>query len=74
MVSRENVSFDFADSKIPIPLGFDSNDFHFRSKAQVEMALFAARYAGCLLLFVLGLRAPGLITPHNYSNMNEHDV
>ncbi|XP_022195861.2 ATP-binding cassette sub-family B member 6, mitochondrial [Nilaparvata lugens] len=38
---------------------------------KIEMALFVGRYVTCLLLFVLGLRAPG-ITTRDYFNAHEY--
>lgn len=35
------------------------------------MALFITRYVCCLLAFVLGLRAPGIMTSRDYFNLNQ---
>lgn len=35
------------------------------------MALFITRYLCCLLIFVLGLRAPGIMTSRDYFNLNQ---
>lgn len=37
---------------------------------KVEMGLFVTRYISCLLLFGLGLRAPGITTSRDYMNLN----
>lgn len=37
---------------------------------KVEMGLFITRYISCLLLFGLGLRAPGITTSRDYMNLN----
>ncbi|XP_075221420.1 ABC transporter ATP-binding protein/permease Hmt-1 [Lycorma delicatula] len=45
--------------------------FHPRTLSdKVEMGLFVARYVCCLLMFGLGLRAPG-ITTRDYFNIND---
>lgn len=37
--------------------------FNFTTlKDKVEMSLFVARYISCLFIFVLGLKAPGILT------------
>lgn len=37
--------------------------FHFQTyKDKTEMSLFVARYISCLFIFVLGLKAPGILT------------
>lgn len=56
--------------------------FHLGSnKDKIEMTLFAVRYAACLLIFVLGLKAPGIVThlDTDYTNLvngqdNSNDV
>lgn len=37
---------------------------------KVQMALFVIKYVTSLLVFVLGLKAPGIITPRDYLNLN----
>ncbi|XP_074036436.1 ABC transporter ATP-binding protein/permease Hmt-1 isoform X1 [Leptinotarsa decemlineata] len=38
---------------------------------QIEMALFVLRYITCLLIFLLGLKAPGIIQNVDYFNLND---
>lgn len=38
---------------------------------KIEMGLFTTRYLLSLILFVLGLRAPGLPTTRDYLNLNQ---
>ncbi|KAK7590115.1 hypothetical protein V9T40_001728 [Parthenolecanium corni] len=46
--------------------------FHMKTTpAKIEMALFITRYVCCLLAFVLGLRAPGIMTSRDYFNLNQ---
>ena len=39
------------------------------SKDKLEMAFFVARYISGLFIFILGLKAPGIVTPYD----TEHD-
>ncbi|KAJ1522945.1 hypothetical protein ONE63_002084 [Megalurothrips usitatus] len=44
--------------------------FHLTSLTdKIEMALFVLRYVSCLIVFVLGLRAPGIMTAQDYFNI-----
>lgn len=47
-----------------------------RSKDKIEMSLFIMRYISCLLIFMLGLKAPGLsgLDYQNLPESNEEDV
>ncbi|XP_066149342.1 ATP-binding cassette sub-family B member 6 isoform X2 [Euwallacea fornicatus] len=38
---------------------------------KVEMSFFIVRYVACLVLFVLGLKAPGIIQNIDYFNLND---
>lgn len=38
---------------------------------QIEMALFVARYITCLIIFVLGLKAPGIMQNVDYFGLND---
>ncbi|XP_069668711.1 ATP-binding cassette sub-family B member 6 isoform X2 [Periplaneta americana] len=37
---------------------------------QVEMGVFVTRFVSCVILFVLGLRAPGIMTNRDYFDLN----
>jgi len=40
---------------------------------EIEMGVFVARFVSCVILFVLGLRAPGIMTTRDYFNLsNSH--
>lgn len=44
-------------------------------KDKVEMGLFVARYTSCLLIFVLGLKAPGIASHRNDDYIHlEHET
>lgn len=44
-------------------------------KDKIEMTLFVLRYVSCLLIFILGLKAPGTIRfDDDYNNLNENQV
>jgi hypothetical protein len=42
------------------------------------MGVFVTRFVSCVILFVLGLRAPGIMTTRDYLNLNnsstEHNI
>lgn len=38
---------------------------------QVEMAFFILRYISCLVIFLLGLKAPGIMQNSDYFNLND---
>uniref|UniRef100_A0A0U9HU18 ATP-binding cassette sub-family B member 6 n=1 Tax=Chrysomela populi TaxID=154003 RepID=A0A0U9HU18_CHRPP len=38
---------------------------------QIEMALFVLRYATCLMIFLLGLKAPGIMQNIDYFSLND---
>ncbi|KAF2900621.1 hypothetical protein ILUMI_05560 [Ignelater luminosus] len=38
---------------------------------QIEMALFVLRYISCLMIFVLGLKAPGIMQNVDYFSLND---
>lgn len=44
----------------------------FSTKDRVEMGFFVTRYVSCLLIFVLGLKAPGLVS--YYQDDEQHLV
>ncbi|XP_063219275.1 ATP-binding cassette sub-family B member 6 [Bacillus rossius redtenbacheri] len=45
--------------------------FHLKTLSdKVDMAIFVIRYISCLIVFVLGLRAPGIMTTRDYFNLN----
>jgi len=48
--------------------------FHLRTLTdEIEMGVFVARFVSCVILFVLGLRAPGIMTTRDYINLsNSH--
>lgn len=48
--------------------------FSFRLKDQVEMALFVLRYISCLAIFLLGLRAPGIMQNEDYFSLNDSNT
>ncbi|KAJ9597259.1 hypothetical protein L9F63_011895, partial [Diploptera punctata] len=37
---------------------------------QLEMGIFVTRFISCILIFVLGLRAPGIMTTRDYFNLS----
>lgn len=39
---------------------------------QVEMVLFVERYIICLMLFALGIHAPGIVTSSQYMNLGSN--
>lgn len=41
-----------------------------RYSEKIEIGLFVSRYTMSLLLFGLGLRAPGVVTAQDYMNLN----
>ncbi|KAK9504939.1 hypothetical protein O3M35_009106 [Rhynocoris fuscipes] len=41
---------------------------------KAQMALFVLRYVACLIVFVLGLRAPGILTTRDYLNISNASV
>lgn len=45
---------------------------------EIEMGMFVTRFVSCVILFVLGLRAPGIMTTRDYLNLNnsssEHNI
>lgn len=45
---------------------------------EIEMGVFVTRFVSCVILFVLGLRAPGIMTTRDYLNLNnsssEHNI
>lgn len=45
------------------------------AKDRTEMALFVLRYVSCMLIFVLGLKAPGIIShvPEDVHNLLNND-
>lgn len=50
--------------------------FHLTSlKDKIEMSLFVLRYVACLLIFVIGLKAPGIVTYEpNYQDISNDEV
>lgn len=42
-----------------------------RTSDQIEMGLFVLRYISCLLMFLLGLKAPGITQNINYFTLND---
>lgn len=50
--------------------------FHFKTvKDKTEMSLFVARYVSCLFIFVLGLKAPGILSHREDDYIHlEHDT
>jgi hypothetical protein len=53
--------------------------FYFtRLTDEVEMGVFVTRFVFCVILFVLGLRAPGIMTTRDYFNLSnsstEHNI
>lgn len=45
--------------------------FFLRLSDQIEMGLFVLRYVSCLLMFLLGLKAPGITQNINYFTLND---
>lgn len=43
----------------------------FSLSDQIEMMLFILRYISCLFLFVLGLKAPGIMQTVDYFSLND---
>jgi len=40
---------------------------------EIEMGVFVARFMSCVILFVLGLQAPGIMTTRDYASLsNSH--
>lgn len=55
-------------------LNLDQKDWWFQFKGlsnKIEMSLFILRYISCLVLFVLGLKAPGIIQNIDYFSLND---
>ncbi|KAK6640025.1 hypothetical protein RUM43_008302 [Polyplax serrata] len=49
--------------------------FHGKTLSdKVEVSFFITRYLSCLLLFVLGLRAPGIPSTRDYMDLNHSNV
>lgn len=48
-----------------------SNKINFSLTDQIEMGLFVLRYISCLMVFVLGLKAPGIMQNVDYFNLND---
>lgn len=46
-------------------------DLYFRRTDQIEMCLFVLRYISCLTIFVLGLKAPGIMQNVDYFSLND---
>lgn len=48
--------------------------FHLRTLTdEIEMGVFVARFMSCVILFVLGLQAPGIMTTRDYASLsNSH--
>lgn len=45
--------------------------FHLRTLTdEIEMSVFVTRFVSCVILFVLGLRAPGIMTTRDYFNLD----
>nr|XP_008194673.1 PREDICTED: ATP-binding cassette sub-family B member 6, mitochondrial isoform X2 [Tribolium castaneum] len=52
----------------------DKKEWWFQLKTtedQIEMGLFVVRYLSCLLIFLLGLKAPGITQNINYFTLND---
>lgn len=45
--------------------------FDFSKTDQIEMALFVLRYVSCLIIFLLGLKAPGIMQNVDYFSLND---
>lgn len=45
------------------------------NKDKIEMSMFALRYASCLFIFVLGLKAPGIVVNNGeeYTNLTNDE-
>lgn len=48
-----------------------SNKINSSLTDQIEMGLFVLRYISCLMVFVLGLKAPGIMQNVDYFNLND---
>ena len=48
--------------------------FYYRFSDKIEMALFVIQYTSHLLIFALGLRAPGILdySQSNYESFDDH--
>lgn len=44
---------------------------YFSLTDQVEMSLFVLRYITCLLIFLMGLKAPGIMQNIDYFSLND---
>lgn len=44
---------------------------YFRLSDQLEMGLFVLRYISCLVIFILGLKAPGIMQNVDYFSLND---
>lgn len=44
------------------------------NKDKIEMSIFALRYASCLFIFVLGLKAPGIVEEYTNLTNDENSV
>ena len=63
VVPAENVSTEPPKTHLTLPSR--------RTGDQIEMALFVLRYLSCLLMFLLGLKAPGITQNINYFTLND---
>ncbi|CAG9770126.1 unnamed protein product [Ceutorhynchus assimilis] len=55
-------------------LNLNQKDWWFKLEGvanKVEMSFFVIRYVACLMLFVVGLKAPGIIQNIDYFNLND---
>lgn len=53
-------------------LGQDSWWFKMKTNSdRIEMALFVSRYISCLLMFTIGLKAPGIMPNVDYFNLHD---
>lgn len=50
---------------------FILNFYIFSLSDRIEMVLFILRYISCLILFVLGLKAPGIMQTVDYFSLND---
>ncbi|VEN58269.1 unnamed protein product [Callosobruchus maculatus] len=52
-------------------LNLGQQNWWFHLSDQIEMALFVLRYVTCLLIFFLGLKAPGIMQNIDYFSLND---